>query len=160
MRKNTIILLVLIPFVIAGCCKNKSENLCIANEFQVSPFIEKYGYFTCGGNLYEYQYIMRSEAQIDSLFDCNFSPSVPFPADETDFVYIMFGKMSYYRHDTFQTALLKDTCLKKLVYRVDMIQRDTTHRQFPGVLSMFCEVENVPADYQVEVKYQYVPLPE
>ncbi|MFN8287799.1 MAG: hypothetical protein U0V74_13665 [Chitinophagales bacterium] len=102
---------------------------------------------------------MRKKAEIDSLADCTFSPPVPFPADETDFVYIMFGKMSYYRYDTFQTSLFKDTCSKKLTYQVNMIQRDTTHWQFPGVMSMFCEVENIPADYQVEVKYQYVPLP-
>ena len=82
-----------------------------------------------------------------------------FPVDETDFAYIMFGKMSYFRYDTFQTALFKDTCAKKLVYQVDMIQRDTTHRQFVGALTMFCSVENIPADYQVEVKYTYVPLP-
>ena len=142
-----------------SCCKHKGDNICNSNNASINPFIEKYYVFTCGGNLYEYQYVMRKKSQIDSLTDCTFSPPVAFPVDETNFVYIMLGKMSYYRYDTFQTALFKDTCLKKLVYQVDMIQRDTTHWQFPGVMSMFCSVENIPADYQVEIKYKYVPIP-
>ncbi len=145
-------------FLIAGCCKHKNENICNTSTYALSPSLERYGYFSCGGNLYEYEYIKRKKAQIDSLFDCTFSPPVPFPVDETDLVYIMFGKISYYRYDTFQTNLFKDTCSKKLTYQVDMIQRDTTHRQFPGALSIFCSVENIPADYQVEVNYKYVPI--
>lgn len=144
---------------ITACCKHKTDNdvICNPTSLNISPFIERYGNFTCGGNLYEYEYIKRKQSQIDSLFDCTFSPPVAFPVDETNMLYIMYGKMSYYRYDTFQTQLFKDTCSKKLVYQVDMIQRDTTHWQFPGVMSMFCEVENIPADYQIEIKYKYVP---
>jgi hypothetical protein len=146
--------------LVAGCCKHKDENTCNSTQFHVSPFLERYGNFTCGGNLYEYQYVMQRKSQIDSLFDCTFSPPVPFPVDETDFVYIMFGKMSYFYKDSFQTVLYKDTCLKKLTYDISLIQ---THLDSlsngGGVLSLFCSVENIPADYQVEVKYKYVPLP-
>ncbi|HRG88140.1 MAG TPA: hypothetical protein PLW44_03910 [Chitinophagales bacterium] len=159
MRTATIVFCSICVFLIGGCCKDKTGNACNEAAFVVDPFLERYAYFTCGGNLYEYQYVMRRKAQIDSLSDCNFSPPVPFPVNETDFIYIMFGKMSYFRYDTFQTILFKDTCLKKVTYQVDMIQHDTTHRQFPGVISMFCSVENIPADYEVEVKYKYVPLP-
>jgi hypothetical protein len=159
MKIKSIALFIISFSLVASCCKDKTNNTCNEGPFEVSPFLERFGYFTCGGNLYEYQYVMQRKSQIDSLFDCTFSPPVPFPVDETDFVYIMFGKMSYYRYDTFQTSLFKDTCSKKLTYQVDMIQRDTAHWQFPGVMSMFCEVENIPADYQVEVKYKYVPIP-
>lgn len=131
---------------IPGCCKDKKE--CVGNKFSIPPFVEKFGSFTCGGNLYEYEYIKRRKSEIDSLTDCTFSPPIAFPIDETDMVYIMYGKMSYYRYDTFQTTLLKDTCARKLVYQIDMLQRDTTHWQFPGVMSMFCSVENIPADYR------------
>lgn len=104
---------------------------------------------------------MHRKSQIDSLTDCTFSPPVAFPVDETDFVYIMFGKMSYYYKDTFQTAVFKDTCLKKVTYEVNMIQRyKTLESNGGGVRSMFCSLENIPADYQVEVKYKYVPLGE
>lgn len=132
----------------------------MSGNFIVSPFVEAYYTFTCGGNLYEYQYIMRKKSQIDSLTDCTFSPPVAFPVDETDFAYIMLGKMSYHYGDTFQTSLFKDTCLRKVVYDVSMVQRDTALLQFPGARSMFCAVENIPTDYTVEVKYKYVPLPE
>ncbi len=151
------IVLMLITFALWGCCKDKND--CKSENFQVQPFIERYYTFTCGGNLYEYEYIKRKKIQIDSLSDCTFSPPVAFPIDETDMLYIMFGKMSYHYDDTFQTNLLKDTCLKKIIYEVNMIQRDTAlWSNGGGVLSMFCSVENIPADYQVEVKYKYVPL--
>ncbi|MCO5280147.1 MAG: hypothetical protein M9931_03700 [Chitinophagales bacterium] len=91
---------------------------------------------------------------------CTFSPPVAFPIDETDMVYIMVGKMAYHYRDTFYSKLFKDTCSKKLTYEVNMVQRDTVYNTFPGVVSMFCSIENIPADYQVEVKYKYVPLPE
>lgn len=152
------VIAIVILFLVTGCCKHRGhENPCVANQFNISAITERYSDFWCTGND-EYTYVLRSKAQIDSLSECHFSPPAPFPVDETDYVYIMFGKMSYYKYDTFNTALFKDTCSKKLVYQVDMIQRDTTHWQFPGVMSMFCEVENIPADYQVEVKYKYVPI--
>ena len=153
------IIMVVTIATIAGCHKGRNENECTGNTFAVQPFIEKYYDFTCGGNLYEYQYIFRKKEQIDSLSDCTFSPPVAFLVDETDFVYIMLGKMSYYYNDTFQTTLLKDTCAKKLTYGVNMIQRTSTlESNGGGVKSMFCSVANIPADYQVEVNYKYVPL--
>jgi hypothetical protein len=159
MTKQIKLLAVFLCLLINGCCKHKSENTCIPNSFRVNPFIEKYAYFTCGGNLYEYQYIKRKQAQIDSLTDCTFSPPIAFPVDETDMVYIMYGKMSYYYRDSFQTQLLKDTCLKTLTYQVNLIQTHTDSlSNGGGVLSTFCAVQNIPADYKVEVKYKYVPL--
>lgn len=160
MRNLLLVSVVALFFLICGCCKDKNDTLCNSNDVPVKPFLEKYYVFTCGGNLYEYLYVMHRKSQIDSLTDCTFSPPIAFPIDETDMVYIMYGKMSYYRYDTFQTTLLKDTCARKLVYQIDMLQRDTTHWQFPGVMSIFCSVENIPPDYEVEVKYKYVPLGE
>ncbi|MBL7777585.1 MAG: hypothetical protein JNK66_04720 [Chitinophagales bacterium] len=158
MKPIAIGVIVAVATLLGSCCKDKAH--CASAPYYVDPFIEKYYTFTCGGNLYEYEYIMRRKSQIDSITDCTFSPPVAFPIDETDFVYIMIGKMSYFYGDTFQASLSKDTCLKKLIYDVSMIQRDTAQLQFPGTRSMFCAVENIPPDYQVEVKYKYVPLPE
>jgi len=157
---RTILIAITITIAFASCCKEKNGNICSSNQFQVMPFVERYGNFSCGGNLYEYQYVLRRESEIDSLSDCFIAPPIPFPIDETDFVYIMIGKMAYHYRDTFETLLLKDTCNKKLVYQVDMIQQDTALNTFPGVVSMFCSAENIPSGYQVEVKYKYVPLPE
>jgi hypothetical protein len=162
MRIVTIALSGICFLFLAGCCKDKNGTSCKGDSFEIAPFLERYGYFTCGGNLYEYQYVMRKKAQIDSLSDCTFSPPVPFPVDETDFVYIMLGKTFEYYKDTFQTTLWKDTCNKKLIYEVNRIQRDTARYCCPygitAVSSMFCTVENIPADYEVEVKYKYVPI--
>lgn len=157
MRTKIILLSITILFLITGCCKRKTENPCIATQFSVAPFVERYGTFWCGGNN-EYAYILRTESEIDSLSGCSFSPPVPFPVDETNMVYIMFGKTAYHYRDTFQTSLFKDTCNKKLIYQVDMVQQDTAYNTFPGVVSIFSEVENIPTDYQVEVKYKYVPI--
>lgn len=154
MKKVCFILVVLIA--IGGCHEDK---ICKNTSFSILPFIEKYYTFTCGGNLYEYEYIKRKKAEIDSLTDCTFSPPVAFPLDEANMVYIMVGKMSYYYKDTFQSIILKDTCNKTLVYDLQMIQRTTIlESNGGGVKSMFCSVENIPEDYEVEVKYKYVPL--
>lgn len=158
MKNTMIIFCELVLLLITGCCKHKTESVCNANQFQINALREKYGSFTCGGNLYEYQYIMRRQAEIDSLFDCHFAPPVPFPVDETNMIYIMVGRMAYHYRDTFQTTLFKDTCNKILVCQLDMVQQDTAFNTFPGVVSIFSEVENIPADYQVEVKYKYVPI--
>ena len=156
--KNVIyIVLSSVLLVVSGCCKDKND--CKSENFQIQPFIEKYGDFWCTGNE-EYTYILRKKSQIDSLANCSFSPPVAFPIDETDIAYIMVGKIAYHYRDTFQTKLLKDSCQRTLTYEVNMIQQDTVFNTFPGVVSMFCSVENIPADYQVEVKYKYVPLPE
>ena len=142
--------------MIGGCCKDKKS--CKGSAFQIHPFTERYAKFECQNNN-EYTYIFRNSKQIDSLQPtCSFAVPVAFPIDETDMVYIMFGKTAYHYRDTFQTNLLKDTCNKTLTYEVNMVQQDTAFNTFPGVVSMFCSVQNIPADYKVEVKYKYVPL--
>lgn len=76
-------------------------------------------------------------------------------------LYIIFGKLSYHLQDTFETKILKDNCSKKVIYEINMIQKDTTRVSFypdGAIITNFCSVENIPADYQVEVKYKYVPL--
>jgi hypothetical protein len=162
MRNILLLGVVALSFLIDGCCKNKKDILCKSENIEIKPFLERYYVFTCGGNLYEYEYIMRRKSQIDSLTDCTFSPPVPFPIDETDFVYIMVGRTFEFYKDTFQTSIWKDTCAKKLIYEVNRIQRDTSRYCCPygitAVSSMFCSVENIPPDYQVEVKYKYVPI--
>ena len=153
-------LLLLVMMITSSCRKNKEE--CVGDKFSIQPFVEKFGSFTCGGNLYEYEYIKRNRLQIDSLEDCTFSPPIAFPVDESDMVYIMVGKEFTHYGDTFQTQLWKDTCDKKLIYEVNKIQRDTTRYCCPygvtAVTSMFCSVSEIPSDYQVEIKYKYVPL--
>ncbi len=160
MKRMTIIIGGICLLLVAGCCKHKNDTSCIANDTSILPFTEKRSNFHCGSNNYDYTYIYRKKSEIDSLEPvCSFSPPVPFPVDETDFVYIMFGKMSYFYKDSFQTALYKDTCLKKLTYDISMIQTHTDSlTNGGGVLSIFCSAENIPADYQVEVKYKYVPI--
>ncbi len=160
MKPLTIFFISGLIFIISGCCKHKPDIVCNPASLETQPFIQRFAVFSCGSNDYDYTYIARRKEQIDSLTACTFSPPVAFPIDETGMVYIMFGKMSYYYNDTFaSTHILKDTCSKKLVYEVNMVQRDTTlWSNGGGVLSMFCSVENVPADYQVEVKYKYIPI--
>jgi hypothetical protein len=159
MRNNFLYILLLCVgiFVGTGCCKDKKS--CKGGEFQIHPFIERYAKFECQNNN-EYTYIFRNSKQIDSLQPtCSFAVPVAFPIDETNMIYFIIGKGSYHRRDTFNTSVVKDTCFKTLTYQVDMIQRDTATWEFPGgVQSMFCAVQNIPADYKVEVKYKYVPL--
>lgn len=140
-----------------GCCKKNND--CVSSSLKVIPFTERFNYFNCNDSS-EKTYVFRKKAQIDSLSpQCEIYFPVPFPIDEIDMAYIIFGKMSYYRKDTFETALYKDTCNKKLTYDVTMIQRtDSSLGSFAWPLYMFCSVENIPADYQVEVKYKYVPI--
>jgi len=147
--------------LISGCCKHKTDTVCNSTPIQVQPFIEKSGIFFCGGNDYEYTYTARKKAGIDSLTACNFSPPVAFPVDETDMAYIMLGRMSYHYMDTLVAAnITKDTCLKKLTYEVNMIQKDTAlWSNGGGILNIFCEVENIPADYTIDIKYKYVLMP-
>jgi len=83
-----------------------------------------------------------------------------FPINEDSVVYIAIGKFSTYYKDTFETTIVKDVCEKKMFYNINMIQRDTVVLSNGGaVKGIFCIVENIPADYEVEVKYKYVPLP-
>jgi len=160
--KNVIygVLLFGLGIFLAGCCKDK-DGECLDNAFSVKPFTERFYVFRCNNNDVEYSYVLRSREQIDSLQPvCFFTAPVAFPIDEIDMLYIALGKMSYHYSDTFKTNIIKDTCNKLVTYDVQMIQRDTTLFQFPGIISMYCAVENIPADYRVEVKYKYVPLPE
>ena len=159
MRK-IIFFITIIAIVVAGCRKNKNE--CVGNAFGVNPFVERFYVFWCNNDDAEYTYIFTNKEQIDSLNPvCFFTAPIAFPIDEKNMRYFILGRLSYYERDTFQTSILKDSCSKKLVYEVNMIQRDTAY-YFPdqrgGILSMFCSVENVPSDYEVEVKYKYVPL--
>lgn len=162
MKNKLNMLYIAILSLIAGCCKHRpDENPCIANQFNIYAITERYSDFWCTGNN-EYTYILRSKSQIDSLSNCYFSPPAPFPVDETNMLYLMVGRMSYHYKDTFETFLYKDTCNRRLTYTVNMLQRDTAFNCCPygigAVSSMFCSVENIPADYQVEVKYKYVPI--
>jgi len=144
---------------IAGCCKNK--NLCTGDAFQVSPFTQTTTKYQCNGNS-EYTYILKRKSDVDSLEpNCFSTGPIAFPTNDHEFVYIIMGRMSYYYDDTIGfTLLIKDSCQKKLTYEVNMIQRDTTlWSNGGGILPVFCSVENIPADYEVEIKYKYVPLP-
>ena len=145
--------------LIGGCCKDKND--CKASSFTVNPLIEKYDAFQCNNNNQEYTYVFEKKAQIDSLIPmCFITSPIATPLDDLNMKYLIVGRVTTHRRDTFQTNLFKDTCLKILTYDVSMIQRDTTHWDIPGgVQSIFCSVENIPADYKVEVKYKYVPLP-
>lgn len=158
MRKSLILCTALLLILNIGGCKDKDKT-CKSGAFTVQPFLEKRHVFQCN-NSEEFTYIFRKKEQIDSLNPtCFTTGSVAYPTDETNIVYILVGRASLHYRDTISvTQLQKDTCNKKLTYEVDMIQRDTTHWQFPGVMSMFCSVENIPADYEVEVKYKYVPI--
>lgn len=151
-----------IILILVGCCKDK--NLCNKGVIEINPFIERYYYiFRCNNSNTEFTYIFNNSKQIDSLQPtCYFTTPIAFPINETNMKYFLVGKLSYHVKDTFQTTLLKDTCSKTLTYDVNMIQRDTAY-YFPdrrgGIIDIFCAVENIPADYKVEVKYKYVPLP-
>jgi hypothetical protein len=152
--------LFLIMMTLSSCRKNKEE--CVGDKFSIQPFVERYGVFYCGDNDSEFTHIARRKCQIDSLTNCSFSPPVALPIDETNMVYIAFGKLSYHHKDTLTTIIMKDSCSKKLTYDISMIQRDTTTLCCPEGISVvrniFCSVSEIPTDYQVEVKYKYVPL--
>ncbi|OJV25458.1 MAG: hypothetical protein BGO32_00090 [Bacteroidetes bacterium 37-13] len=150
--------------VTAGGCQKEKCSRCNSTSFKVTPFIERYAKFECNSND-EYTYIFRRKAQIDSLEpNCYIINSIAFPLDETDMTYIIVGRLFEHYKDTFKTVLINDTCNKVLSYEVTGIQRDTIKYCCPygvnAVSSVFCSVENIPADYQVEVKYKYVPLGE
>jgi hypothetical protein len=152
--------IVVVVLIIAGCCKEKKENICKSNPTQIAPFFEKRSVYQCNSTN-EYTYILSKKEQIDSLHPtCFFIGSVPFPTDETNMAYVMVGRMSYYLKDTISfTELKKDTCKHILTYEVKMVQRDTALlSNGGGIRSIFCSVENIPPDYQVEVKYRYVPI--
>ena len=155
--KNIAIMLICL-FIIAGCCKDKGKE-CVNGSVELAPFAEIFGGFYCNGNT-EYQYVFRKKDEFSALQpDCFFPGGMFFPVNEDSVVYIAIGKMSIHRKDTFETTIVKDVCNKKMVYNVSMIQKDTALNNFPGPVHMFCTVENIPADYEVEVKYKYVPLP-
>ncbi len=160
----SLLAVVLLFMLLIGCKKDKcvKQTECKTARYTISPFAERYGSIFCGGNDYEYTFILRKKEQIDSITECTFSPSPAFPIEDSNMVYIMFGKLSYHHKDTLNTTLFIDTCQKLLTYEVAMIQQDTTVLCCPYgisvVRSIFCSVENVPADYQVEVKYKYVPI--
>lgn len=158
-NSNFFLVGVILLLFVTGCCKHKSENICNPTPLPVTPFVEKRHIFQCN-NSDEFTYIFRTKEQIDSLDPtCFFIGSVPFPVNDANMLYIMAGRTSYHYRDTISfTELLKDTCNKKLTYVVSMYQTDTTVNIIPGRRTIFCSVENIPADYQVEVKYKYVPI--
>jgi len=142
---------------LSNCCKDKHE--CNGIAFQIKPFVEKYGEFSCGSNDYEYTYIFNSSKQIDSLYPICKLRNVAFPIDETNMKYFIIGRTAYHYRDTFTTSISKDTCLKTITYGVNMIQQNTALNTYPGTISIFTALENIPADYNVSVNYKYVPLP-
>lgn len=158
--RNSFFLIVVALILIGGCCKEK--DTCKENKIMLNAFAERYYYFKCNNND-EYTFLFTKSSQIDSLQPtCFFLQPSAFPIDENGMRYILVGRLSYHNRDTFQTALSKDTCLKTVTYEVNMVQRDKAY-SFPdsigAIQSMYCAVENIPADYKVEVKYKYVPLP-
>jgi hypothetical protein len=152
---KTITVFTLAIIMLYAC--RKKEDACKSVNVKINPFLERYSNFECQNNN-EYTYIFSSKSQIDSLSPTCSYRQIAFPIDETDMRYIIVGRISYHFKDTIQTIIMKDSCLKILTYEVNMVQRDTSLWQFPGVMSMFCSVTNIPPDYQVEVKYKYVPL--
>lgn len=156
--KNIAIMLICL-FVLAGCCKDKGKE-CVNGSVELAPFAEIFGGFYCNGNT-EYQYVFRKKDEFSALLpNCFFPGGMFFPINEDSVVYIAIGKMSVYYKDTFETTIVKDSCGKRMIYNLAMIQRDTTLESNGGaVKSIFCTVENIPSDYEVEVKYKYVPLP-
>lgn len=156
MKKNVIFLISI--FTLWGCCKDKKIE-CIDGNKPVLPFVEKFAGFWCNEDV-EYEYIFRKREQIDSLYpNCFFPGSTAFPLTDNEVVYFIFGKIAYHKQDTFITTIFKDTCANSVTYEINMVQRDTSLNEFPGVMPIFCTVENIPADYEVEIKYKYVPLP-
>ena len=142
--------------IIFSCCKEKKKECYSSNQI-VAPFAEYKGDFYCNNNV-EYNYIFKRKSQIDSLMpDCFITGTVAFPVDDNEVTYFVFGKLSSYQKDTFETQLLKDTCLKTLVYKINMVQRDSNLRSVPGVLDILCEAQNIPSDYQVTVEYHHIP---
>jgi len=157
--RNLLIVLYIIILTLEGCCKEKHN--CKNEPLNIKPFSEKLYIYWCNNGDGEHSYVFNNSSQIDSLKPtCFFTAPVAFTIPEKNMKYFIIGKVSYHKRDTFYTSLEKDTCSKILTYKVDKIQRDTTKWEFPGVQSVFCSVENIPSDYQVEVKYKYVPLPE
>lgn len=143
---------------IVGCCKDK--DMCKDTSFEVQPFFQTTTKYQCNGND-EYTYIFRDKQQVDSLSpNCFAVGPIPYQVDDNEFVYIIIGRMSYHYNDTIgYTRLTKDSCSKKLTYEVEMIQKDTAlWSNGGGILPVYCSVENIPADYEVEVKYKYVPI--
>ena len=157
-----IFLISIFLITLSSCCKEK--NLCKSKTNKIRPFSERFYYiFRCNNNNSEFTHIFNNSRQIEDLKPtCFFTTPIAFPIEETNMRYFLVGKLSYHQKDTFQTILLKDTCLKTIVYDVSMIQRDTAY-YFPdrrgGILDIYCSVENIPSDYTVEIKYKYVPLP-
>lgn len=153
---------VIMLLFVAGCCKDKNPPSpeCTSTSVEISPFAEKIVGFWCNNNV-EYEYVFRDRYLIDTLQpNCFFTGSTAFPIDNTTSVYILLGKPTHYNNDSFSTKLFIDTCLKKLTYDVNLIQTDTTYYAQLSIAPIYCFAENIPADYQVEVRYKYVPLPE
>ena len=152
-----LILLLLIVMSIGSCKKDKVS--CDNTQVQIQPFVETTTNYQCNGNN-EYTYILRRQGQVDSLQpNCFATGPLAFPINDIDMVYIIVGRMSYYHNNILQTSLFRNSCAKKLIYNINMIQKtDTLESNGGGILSVFCEVDSIPADYDVEVNYKYVPL--
>ena len=161
MRKIIIQLVFLVSLIsfFNGCCKEKKE--CKNGIVKLTPFIERIETFDCNNGESDYTYIFTKRLQIDSLQPtCYFTSPVAFPLDESGMRYILVGRFSTHYKDTLESILHMDTCSKNLTYELNMIQKDTTFwSNGGGTQHIFCAVENIPADYKVEVKYKYVPLP-
>lgn len=130
---------------------------CKSSDIETSPFVQRLYY--CNDGI-EHTYILRRQEDVESLEpNCYFPNSSIFPLDDTDMVYIIFGKMSYFHKDSFTTKLVRNTCQKTLTYEVKMIQRTKTELgEFAWPKYIFCSVDSTPEDYDVIIDYEYVPL--
>ncbi len=153
-----VLIVSIITLSLYSCCKHKHEETpCIGGSIKIMPFKEKFAGYWCNDNE-EFTYIFRRKIQIDSLEpNCSFIGTAVFPVDDIAMAYILLGRSTHYINDSFSTELYKDTCLKKLFYNVNFIQTDTVYHSSTGIVPIYCFVENIPADYQVEIKYKYVP---
>ncbi len=160
MKNKINLLAVAILFLVTGCCKHKKEDVCNPTSISVTPFVQKIEVFDCNNGETDYTFVFAKSSQIDSLHPtCYFTAPIAFPTDETNMRYFLLGRFSSHFHDTIISTLYIDSCARVLYYDVKMIQRDTALWSNGGGLQhIFCSVENIPADYQVEVKYKYVPI--
>lgn len=138
-------------------CADKTD--CSQQATAMQLYSQKTFVFDCNGNM-PYQYVFTSIAQVNDLQpNCYLGGPVATPLHEDHVRYLIIGDTLRYKSDTVTGTVYKNDCAKTVTYDVRFIQRSDTLNDVPGIGSLFTIVEDVPEDYVVLFRKEYVLLP-
>lgn len=157
MRNSIIILYSIIVICTIGSC---SKEKCKDTNYRTEPFFQRSDKYECFTNNIPYTYIYWNKAQIDSANPhCHFFGPQIYPVDFPNNIYFAVGDTFFYNGDSITGEVYRDDCKKEITYNVKFVKGNGMLNDFPGIVAVYCIVENVTPDYKVVVNKELLNRP-